>query len=44
MTAILGAMDPVQFYTLVLTLWAGIVAMIGCTVWAVSKLEKEDDE
>lgn len=39
MTPILGALDPSQFWILVLTLWCGIVAVIGCTIWAVSHME-----
>lgn len=40
MTGILGSLDPTQFWILVLTLWAGIVGMIGCTIWAVTRLER----
>lgn len=39
MTGILGSLDPTQFWILVLTLWTGIVGMIGCTIWAVTRIE-----
>lgn len=41
MSAILGALDPTQFWILVLTLWCGIVAVIGCTIWSVSEAERD---